>query len=150
VVEASRIAIGTHRDEKLRMLRNCLINTATIEARDDFVALQMVRLVESIESEHVAVLEYFRNPRGWYERRNLPQLFYFSGSRRAVMDEARLPVTGPALDIVLRQLGDFALLDTGPIDGTVTANAMWQELTTELGNTFLNFVLAAEDAPGAT
>src|ERR1022692_3541497 len=73
VFEASRIAVGTHRDEKWRMLRNCLVNVATVSVRDDFMALQMVRLVEAIEPEHVVVLEYFRNPRGWYEQRDLPQ-----------------------------------------------------------------------------
>src|ERR1039458_271925 len=98
----------------------------------------MVRLVEAIEPEHVVVLEYFRNPRGWYEQRDLPQPSYMFGPRRAIMNEAQLPIAGATLDIVLRQLRDFALLDTGAIDGMVTANAMWQELTTDLGNTFLD------------
>jgi hypothetical protein len=56
------------------------------------------------------------------------------------MAHAHLPIDGPSLDIVLRDLSDRGLADTGRLGAMMTEGGMWASRTTELGNDLLGFV----------
>ena len=57
VIEASRIATTTHREEKLDILKNVLVRLALDTESDDFPALQMLRFVDALTPEHFVVLK---------------------------------------------------------------------------------------------
>jgi hypothetical protein len=56
------------------------------------------------------------------------------------MDEARLPVTGDQLALILRDLQTNALADTGMLRGMVTETALWDPFATKLGAQLVEFV----------
>lgn len=140
VADASRIAMGTHLNEKLELLKNCLAHMAIDETRDDFLDLQLFRFVEELSPEHFIVLQYLANPGAWFDAKGLVRPSFTMGSHGHLMDAARMPVVGVALEIVLRDLSDRALANTQSMRTTMTGEGAWQSLTTSLGTELLDFV----------
>jgi len=144
VLDASRIAVTTHREEKLALLRNVLLRLAIESDCDEFLALQMLRFVDELEPEHFIVLRYCADPGGWYDANEIDRSHLVQSSLRAVMNGARLPVTGQGLEIVRRDLSDHGLVNFDGFTVTVSGNSMWRPPATELGRSLLEFV-AAQD-----
>lgn len=140
VVDASRIAMGTHLDEKLNYLKHCLAHMAIDDDRDDFMDLQLIRFVELLSPEHFLILQYLASPAAWFDAKQIERPDLYAGSPGHLMDAAKLPVNGPSLEIVLRDLSSYALANTQPIRTVMTGNGAWQGLITELGRLLLNFV----------
>lgn len=140
VVEASRIAMGTHLEEKLNLLKNCLANMALSTARDDFLDLQMFQYVDHLTPEHFVVLQYLDNPGAWFDARDIARPSIHMGAPRSVLIHARLPVAGVALEIVLRDLNDRGLADTGSLGAMMSEAGVWQGRVSDLGRALLEFV----------
>lgn len=140
VADASRIALGTHLEEKLEMLKNCLRHMVLEKDRNDFLDLQLFRFVEDLSPEHFLVLQYLENPGAWFDGRAIPRPSIAMGSPKSVMATAKLPVEGPSLEIVLRDLNDRGLADCASLGTTMTEAGVWQTRTTDLGAGLLSFV----------
>jgi hypothetical protein len=140
VMEASRIAVGTELEAKLKMLANCLERLAMPD-RDigDFLAMRFLAFVDELRPEHFLVLCYTADPRGWYQARGLPAPNLVMGPRRALLTKAGLPVAGDELDLVLRDLADRGLANDG-WGVMVSENGLWDPLATDLGRQLLDFV----------
>jgi hypothetical protein len=140
VGSASRIAMGTHLEEKLNLLKNSLVNMALDTNRDDFLDLQFFRYIDDLSPEHFIVLTYGQHPGAWFDARGITRPnFSISGHRNLIM-QADLPVSGAALDIVLRDLADRGLANIDGFDVTASAATVWGGWATELGNELLRFV----------
>jgi hypothetical protein len=140
VIDASRIAVTTHLDDKLEMLRNCLEHMALEDPRDDFLDAQFLRFVDEMEPEHFVVLQYLTNPRAWFDTKGISAPDLYQGSPMFIMGAARLPVGGGVLEIVLRNLSDRGLANTQSLQTMMTAQGAWQPLATSLGERLLDFV----------
>jgi len=140
VAEASRIAVGTHLEEKLNVLKICLINLALDEDRDDFMAMQLLRLVGVLDPEHLIVLSYLDNPGAWFDAKKINRPTYLTAARSKLLESAGLPVVGGSLEIVLRTLRDNGLANTDQLNGMVRGESMWTSLATDLGRQLLAFV----------
>lgn len=140
VADASRIAMGTHLEEKLEMLKNCLAHMATGGVRDDFLDLQFFRYVDDLSPEHFLVLQYLSNPAAWFDRRKIPRPTLAMGSPWHLMVAAGMPLVGAALEIVLRDLSDRGLANTQSLKTTMTGEGAWQSLATDVGRQLLDFV----------
>lgn len=140
VADASRIAMGTHLEAKLELLKNCLAHMAVDEQRNDFLDLQLFRFVEDLTPEHFIVLQYLNNPGAWFDAKQIQRPNLAMGSPGSVMNSAGMPVTGVSLEIVLRDLSDKGLANTGSLGTTMTGEGVWQSLSTELGQELLDFV----------
>lgn len=142
VMDASRIAMGTHLETKLDLLKNCLESMALTENRDDFMITQMFRLVEDLSPEHFLVLQYLANPGAWFDGKKIARPEFYSASPSSLMAQARLPVDSTALSIVLRDLKDRGLANTEAVSAMMSQGGLWQSLATELGIDLLEFVEA--------
>lgn len=140
LIHATRIAAGTHLEEKLDMLKNALKHLAVGDDLGEFMDRHMFGLVESLSPEHVVVLRYLSDPAGWYDTHAIPRSNSTLGSPRQVMDGANLPVGGHVREIVLADLQQRGLADTGSLGTTMSGSGMWQAWSTDLGNQFLRFV----------
>jgi hypothetical protein len=140
VVDASRIAMGTHLEEKLNLLKNALARMAVSEVRDDFLDLQLFRFVDELSPEHFVVLQYLDNPGAWFDAKNIsrPNLAIGSPDNLVghLMDHAGLPVKGAGLEITLRDLSARGLAKIEDVDPTTS----WRSTTTDLGRQLLSFV----------
>ena len=67
LITASRVAMGTHLDEKLELLKNCLANMAVrVHDSDEFIDMLFFRFVDELTPEHFVVLRYQADPPGWF------------------------------------------------------------------------------------
>ncbi|WP_419933179.1 hypothetical protein [Candidatus Poriferisodalis sp.] len=145
VLDASRIAVTTHREEKLALLRSVLLRLATESASDEFLALQMLRFVDELEPEHFMVLKYCADPSGWYDTNGIDRSHRAAGPLRSVMNGAGLPVTGAGLEIVRSDLSELGLVNLDGFNVTVFGDSMWRPLATELGMSLLEFVMQSDE-----
>ncbi len=61
--QASRIALQTHRKEKLEALRNALLNMAIATHPDEDQQAMFLAHIETLTPSHIRVLRFYRNPR---------------------------------------------------------------------------------------
>lgn len=140
VIDASRIAVGTHLEEKLEQLKNCLVNLALGKGSGDFLDKQMFRWVDELSPEHFLVMEYLADPRGWYAAKGVDAPNLYMGSPMNVLEASGLPIRGNELDIVLSDLGTRRLAHTSSMGTGMTAQGMWQPLLAPLGQRLIEFV----------
>lgn len=144
VIEASRVASMTHRHEKLGYLRNALIHMALGTDSDEFLAVQMLRFVDTLTPEHFLVLKYWSDPAGWFEANGIERPNTPWGGPGEIMAQAQHQLQGASLDIVHRDLAYHGLAQTDSLGGLMTERGMWSSRSTDLGNALLKFVSDSE------
>jgi hypothetical protein len=142
VLQASRIAVNTHRNEKLVMLRDSLINLAVHGVESDLISTRFLRFIDEFEPEHFLVLRYAISPQQWYDDKGIAKESHYMGARSTILEAAGLPVAGDQLALVLRDLQSHALADTAALRGMVTEAALWDPFATKLGKQLVEFVAA--------
>lgn len=67
VLEATKAALGTHLEEKLRLLAEAVRSSADVVGRgdDDFMAMRLLRWVDELEPIHFEILGAIRDDREW-------------------------------------------------------------------------------------
>ncbi len=142
IVSASRIAIGTHLEEKLEALKHCLTHMVLGEDNGAFLDLVFIRFIDELTPEHFLVLSYFEDPKAWFEARGTPLPNLYMGSPKSLWETAGLPVAGVALDIIVRDLSDRGLANTTALSTTMTGEGVFQSMITDLGRRILVFISA--------
>ena len=142
VTQASRIALGTHLDEKIAMLKAAIIHAAFPDRPTDIITARFLRFVDELDPEHFVLLAYLRDPAGHFVSNNIPKPNVLMGGTGSIFAEARLPI--PHLDIVLGDLGERGLADSGSWNTVMTSNGAWAPRSTALGNQLLDFVTFIE------
>jgi hypothetical protein len=86
-IQATRIAVGTHRREKREALRNAVMNVAIGRVPDEEWQQIFMGFVEDLTPLHVHLLRYFQDPPA-----------YMSDERRAVLERYRTssPIPAPS------------------------------------------------------
>lgn len=139
LVEASRIAAGTHLEEKLTILKNCLAHLAIDQSSTDFLSMLFFRFVDELQPEHFVILKYFAAPRAWFDAKEIEKPSLMSASAMHLAKLANLPLSDDELELALRDLGDRGLLEAESLRGMSTQTGMWAPKSTELGNQLLRF-----------
>jgi hypothetical protein len=148
VSQATRIAMGTHRQEKLQMLEDGLVNLVAAGGANDLLITRFLRFVDELEPEHFSVLKYLASPEAWYQERGLRRPDLIAGPAFAILQGAGLPISGDQLELVLHDLESNVLARTSALRGMVSQAGMWQPLATDLGNQLLAFIAAPRRARG--
>lgn len=145
VLAASTVAVKSHQQEKLEMLRNALVNSVLPGAPDEHEQLTFLRLIDELTPLHVRMLAVLADPQGWFARH--PDLekpsFAFSSSLGALL-EAALPelrdrrelYDGIGFDLDQRRLGGGG----GSLHSMMSASGAWSSRSTPLGQRFLAFI----------
>lgn len=148
-IRTSRIAIGTHRQEKRRLLRNALvkIGSSSPDCPDEDMQHVYFGMIETLTPSHVQIL----------------YLFWTGVSQVARMHQGTIPIhmtygelleiQNPALarsqellEQILHDLADLRLVNAS--SGTPFQQiSLSTQLMTNQGIRFLGFVLAPEDLP---
>jgi hypothetical protein len=138
VVTASQIAIGQHVEEKLEMLKSVLAHSVLEPDRPDVITMRYLRWVDELDVEHVQVMRYSADPKGWYEAHG--RALTHVSSRTYVMDHAGLDVSSDLLPIVLSDLSNRGLAATGMLSGMVSTHATYDPWITPLGADWLRWI----------
>lgn len=140
LIEASKAALGTHLEEKLDLLANCVASAAVPADRDDFMAMRLLQFVEELGPEHLVVLAYLADPGGWYDAKGIDRPKGVMGPRRPHLERANTGVTGDELTIVLEDLQRLGLANSSGLSGMVSESAQLDALATERGRLLLAWV----------
>ena len=141
ILEASRIAVRSHQDWKLDMLRNCLVNIVVGGPRQDFFPERYLRYVDDLSCEHFLVLKYLSNPLKWFDQSGTerPAVGLMS-SPRTFLESANLPIGADVLEVVLRDLNAEGLARTAGMTTTMTYEGAAQRLATAVGLALIFYV----------
>lgn len=61
-MQATQIALRNHQEEKLKALRNCIINSVIHTNIDENKALMFTRIIDEITPLHIKLLSFLKNP----------------------------------------------------------------------------------------
>jgi hypothetical protein len=140
VMRATQIALGTHLEAKIELLKCALISIATREVQDDFIALRCLSFVDELAPEHFVLLQYCANPAEWLDPTGTQK--GRACTPRSLIGSAPLPLDDSLVDLLLFDLSSRRLIEVGGLGTAVLGNAASEPFTTELGELLLGFVSA--------
>ncbi len=146
VGQATRVALGTHIDAKIRTLKRLLTNYALQVDRDELAIGRFIRFVEEFEPVHLTVLAYASNPTGWRRRAGLPLIVEAPLGVSDVLVRSGIEIDTASATIVLRDLEQAWLAKphrTSEGDWSPEKLASTQ-FTLNLGEEFLRWIDAFE------
>src|SRR6266516_5255959 len=147
---ATDFAMRTHEEEKRRALRNAILNSAGPTAPDLDRQLFFLRLIDDLSVNQVLILELFRDPRGWFAKRQIKPQEFSSASRHEVLRQAypQLAEHPHLKELVIAELQRRGLM--GDIGTLMTGSGIWQPATTKIGHEFIDFISRPEQDSTAT
>jgi len=142
VVSATRTIDHTHQEEKIRALRNAVLNSVTPGAPDADTQAIFLDLIDRFTPSHLRLLALWDDPPAWFALHELtPPQGVMAGSRTLTV-EAGLPEMQGRKDfylLIASELGSAGML-AAELAGMVTSTALMDRLTTDFGRQFLRFI----------
>ena len=143
VMHATQVAIRSHQQEKLKALRNVVLNAAMPKAPEDDKQLMFLNFIDEFTSYHLRILHFFDDPESWGKRHGISypknwghgNLFRILGVAFEELKERR-----DFCDQVVQDLYNKGLMGTESLHGIMTVEGMFVSRTTEMGKEFLAFI----------
>jgi len=134
VMHASQIALRTHQNEKLRALRNAILNVAKGQAPEEALQHVFLNLIDSFTELHLRILKLFQNPE--------PPPNLSMGGLSDVLEHNIPELRGrrDLYDQIWRDLYSRGLVSTDNLHVTMTGHGLGQKRTTGMGDAFLKFI----------
>ena len=134
VMHATQIALRTHQNEKLRALRNAILNVAKGQAPEEVLQHVFLNLIDSFTELHLRILKLFQNP----ELPPNPSM----GKLSDVLEHNIPGLRGrrDLYDQIWRDLYSHGLVSTDNLHQTMTGHGLGQKRTTGMGDAFLRFI----------
>lgn len=142
VFEASQVAISTHVETKLQMLRRLLENMAIKQPRgeQEVIVRRFLRFIEELDEEHFIVLKYASDPSGWFTAKGIEKPSTISGSQSIIIKSAKLNISDDVLSIILNDLTTRQLISTDGFTTMVSQYSLYDKFTKSLGDQLLDWV----------
>jgi hypothetical protein len=140
VIQATRIASGTHRPEKRAMLRNALVNIAIGDAPDGDLQQIFLGLIDQLSISHVLVLNFIwtgfpKGDKAWERAATA-----FAAKNYGAAIQIQIPELRGQDDLIQFILND---LRNRGLSSLGSSNTLYPQgaVITNMGIRFLNFVL---------
>ncbi len=143
VLTATQAAIRTHQQEKREALRNAVLNVAVGSGLDQDAEAIFLSLIDRYTAWHLRILRLFQNPLELGAAKGQrPDNYYIGGSRARLLEAYYPDMLGQRqfYDITVSDLHAQGLLDIQDLQTMVTAQGMFQKVTTDWGDRFLKFI----------
>ncbi|MBI3469566.1 MAG: hypothetical protein HY000_41725 [Planctomycetes bacterium] len=151
VMHASQAALRTADEEKRKALRNAVLNAALPNPPDAAKEQVFVNWVDQFTVWHLRILNLFASPDQWFAKHGKqPPQWSIAGSLSQLLIAAfpELANQRPLYDMIGRDLYQRGLLNTEGFHTTMSGHGAMAKRTTDLGDEFLGFIAAPEDALG--
>jgi len=141
VIEATRSAISTHKDEKRDALRNGLLNIALRRSTDEDQQQTFLRYIDELTVWHLRILTLFQDPPKQLTAKGV-KTNYYAGSASQVLEDVYPELKGKRefYDQVAADLNSRGLVGAGFLYGMMTPQGMVAKRTTPLADAFLAFI----------
>lgn len=143
VIDATRSAISTHKDEKRDALRNGLLNIALHRSTDEDQQQTFLRYIDELTVWHLRLLLLFQNPPKHLASKGLRAEYMMGGAGQVVGDMyPELRDKRELYDQIATDLYARGLLNSPPsfLHTTMTGGGMVAKRTTPLADAFLAFI----------
>lgn len=140
VIEASRIALGSHLETKVQLLKSALLNVAEGNLSDDFLALRYMRFIEELAPEHFRLLAYAVTPSSWHPNGVQTD----AATPRALIDVSTVGLDYGIVDVLLADLTARGLVDVATISGVREGGSALVPFATAVGAELVRFVTVFE------
>lgn len=143
VAETTRLAMATHRAEKLEALRNIVLNVAADVRLDDVLQGAFLGYVDRFSGLHLRVLKMRADPRAVPAMATRAESM-MTGSLSGLF-EAAMPELGhdnPLLARVFADLNQERLTDNAALNTMLSGSGLLEKRTSEFGDHFLQFISA--------
>jgi len=141
LLTATHVAMRTHQEERIRALRNCVLNAAVGLQPDHSIRQIFVELVDRLTPLHMGVLRLFQDPAANEGvAKAVGQLMTCGLSDIIEAAIPALPKQGQLVDLIWSDLASAGLIRSATLRGTGTAREMAAKRTSDLGDSFLQFV----------
>jgi hypothetical protein len=139
-MDATQIAIRTSRDEKIKALRNALLNAALPNSPEESVQKMFFSFIDIFTDFHLSFLDLFRNPPLWFEKHS--KQFPSVSSLNQLIENGFPMLIGKRsfYDQVWKDLYLRGLVSTDGLHSMMTSNGTMAKRTSEWGDSFLNFI----------
>lgn len=141
VLEAVEGVRRTADPDKLVAFANAVLNSVGPTSPDEYERSTFLRFIDELTTDHVRLLEFGDNPRGWFERSGVEPPNIWHGPQRGPLDAAL-----PHLEVHVELVDSFLLdlrerrLTNGPGTGIVTEDSVWHPWIAPLGLRFLDYI----------
>ncbi len=143
-LQASRVALQTHQEEKLKALRNALLNIAIGRAPDEDQQAMFLSYLETLTSWHIRMLKFFDAPLRLAAERGIRTDYSFVGALAHPLEEAYPELRGRRdfYDQITRDLRARGFLnsDDDVLHVMMTGARLGAKRTTEIADQFLAFI----------
>lgn len=142
LVHASSAAIRNHEAEKLKALKNAVLNSALPRAPDATMQQLFLNLLDSCTSWHIALLRLFQGPEQWAISNNITFPGWSMGSLTTIIEFAypQLQNQHAIYTLIWNELYRNGLVNTDGLGTTMTGSGMVAKRTTPIGEAFLKFI----------
>jgi hypothetical protein len=139
-IQAAQLSMRTIQEEKREMLRNAVLNSATIDI-DENVRQMFMQYIERMTPLHVSLLKLMDDPGANPDAKQAASGMMAAGFDHIVKAAVpQLRHQDAIADRIALDLNDMGLLTSGNLRGTVSGTALLQRRSSNLGRSFLAFI----------
>jgi hypothetical protein len=142
-MQASQMAIRNHQKEKLRALRNAVLNSALPNPPQEDEQMIFLRLVDQLTPWHLRVLRLFNDPVEWMKENGITYPGWGMGGVSTVIEHCFPDLRGQrdTYEQIVRDLQTDGLVKEGKfLHITMTGHGMVEARTTDRGKRFIKFI----------
>ena len=142
-MQATQVALRNHDAEKLDALRNAVINTAMGNAPEDFYQRTFLHYIDILTPLHVKFIQLYRDPKQWFVDTEIkPPSFSITSSKMQLIRTAFPDIAKQEglIRLVVNDLNNRGLIMTADLNTMMTGDAAWNKLSTNLGDSFLDYI----------
>ena len=142
LLHATQMAIRNHKEEKLKALRNCVLNSGIPNPIDEDLQIMFLNFIDTFTSWHLVLLRFFKNPREWGRKNNIEYPNWSMGGVGTVVEFTfpELKNNREFYDQITKDLFNNGLLNGYNLHVTVTGGGMFNALCTNQGIQFLKYI----------
>jgi len=142
VLEATRIAMRTHQEEKLEALRNMVINSALPNSLDDVKNSIFLGMIDTLTPLHIIVLKYLNYPASSFRATGGDPRNVGNGSllQQLLAEYPRLKGQEALCNIAVADLHRAGLVRPDSLGGIIGGSGRVTPNTSPLGKEFLSMI----------
>lgn len=145
VMYATQTAILNHQKEKLKALRNAVLNAALHTRSEEDMQLMFLNFVNTLTTWHLRALKFFENPSAYFEKQGIPLSYLEPTTAPMVALEYAFPKLRGRHQFSEQLISDLfsrGLLRNTNSDTSAPARQMVSTRISIMGRKFINFIMS--------
>jgi hypothetical protein len=146
-MQATQTAIRNHQEEKLKALRNAVLNAALPNAPEEDIQLIFLNFVDDLTTWHLRILKFCDDPTEWGRQNNIKFPSYTAAAPSVMLEHALPELSGRRgfYDLLLKDLYSKGLINTESLHVMMTGSGLLNSRTTNFGRRFISFITTPLD-----